>query len=92
MTDGVTINGVFVAFDDDKPRERMSSEAVKPRVEKRMARIDALTPEQRLVVHEYGWNLVDAFLQHGVKSPRAMRALINAVTHNCINRADRADD
>lgn len=71
-------------------RERKSSEEVKDRVERHMARIDALTPEQRMVVHEYGWNLVDTFLRHGIENPKAMRALINAVTFNAIDRKDRA--
>jgi hypothetical protein len=70
--------------------QRMSSEDVKPRVEKRMARIDSLTPEQRMVIHEYGWNLVDTFLNHGVTSPRAMRALINAIRELAVDRVDRA--
>lgn len=91
MTQGVTIGGVFVSFDDET-RERRASEQVKPKVEKRMARIDALTPEQRLVVHEHGWNLVQTFLEHGVKSPRSMRALINAVTANTIDRMYRGLD
>lgn len=76
-------------FTDTHRAPRKTAEDVKDKVEKRMARIDRLTPEQRMVVHEYGWNLVQTFLQHGVKHPRSMRALINSVTHNCINRMDR---
>jgi hypothetical protein len=71
------------------PRQRKSSEEVKERVERRMAEIDSLTPEQRLVVHEYGWNLVKTFFQHGVTSPRSMRGLINAVIEMAIDRKDR---
>lgn len=92
---GVQIGNTFVAFDDDGyyvPRaERMTAEQVKPRVERRMARIDALTREQRMVVHEHGWCLVQTFLDHGVTSPRSMRALINAVTSAAVDRKDRAD-
>lgn len=72
-------------------RERRQAEEIKPKVERRMAAIDALTPEQRMVVHEHGWNLVRTFLDHGVTNPRSMRGLINAVMHNCINRCDRPE-
>lgn len=89
MVESIKIGSTTVVFDDDGgyvPRERRSSEEVKPRVERRMARIDKLTPEQRMVVHEHGWNLVETFLTHGVTSPRSMRALINAVKANVVDR------
>lgn len=57
-----------------------------------MAVIDGLSREQRMVVHEHGWCLVKTFLDHGVTSPRSMRALINAVIHNVIDRKDRPSD
>jgi hypothetical protein len=78
------------AAEEPRPvRERMTSEEVKPRVERRMAEIDALTPEQRMVIHEYGWGLVRTFLDHGVTKPRSMRALINAVTEHVVDRQFR---
>jgi hypothetical protein len=94
MKDGVNIGGVFIEFNDDEPlpRQRKTTEEVRPKIERRMARIDALTPEQRLVVHEHGWNIVSTFMEHGVTSPRSMRSLINAVVANCVDRKDRLDD
>ncbi len=91
MKEGVSIGGIFIPFNDG-PRPRRTSDEVKPKVERRMARIDALTREQRLVVHEYGWNLVDALIQNGVTSPTRMRSIINAVTHNCVDRMYRSND
>ena len=88
MADGVNIGGVFIEFNDEA-RPRRSSEEVKPKVEKRMAKIDAMTPEQRLVVHEYGWCLVNVFMMHGISKPKTMRALINAVTEAAVDRKDR---
>lgn len=88
MADGVNIGGIFIEFNDE-PRQRRTAEEVKPKVEKRMARIDSLTREQRMVVHEYGWCLVSTFIQHGISSPKTMRALINAVTDACVDRKDR---
>ena len=67
----------------------MSSEEVKPRVERRMARIDALTPQQRALVHEHGWNLIDTFMSHGVTSPKSIKALINAVKNAAVDRMYR---
>lgn len=72
-----------------RTRERMTAEEAKPRVERRMAQIDSLTPEQRLVVHEYGWALVRTFLDHGVTKPKSMRGLINAVTEYHVDRQFR---
>lgn len=73
----------------EPPRERMTSEQAKPRVERRMAQIDSLTPDQRAVVHEYGWNLVDILIRHGVTKPKHMRAIINAVTQAAVDRCYR---
>lgn len=73
----------------EAPRERMTSEQVKPRVERRMRQIDSLTREQRLVVHEYGWQLVDTLMRHGVTGAKDMRAIINAVTDAAVDRVYR---
>lgn len=45
----------------------------------RMARIDGLTPELRALVHEYGFNVVQQFMQSGVTSARAIRHLVESV-------------
>lgn len=62
--------------------ERRTGEDVKARVERRMATIDALTREQRMAVHDLGWNLVQTLMVHGVTSPKSMRAIVNAVLAN----------
>jgi len=46
---------------------------------RRMARIDALSPDIRELVHEYGFNIVNGFLDHGVVKPRAIRHLVETV-------------
>jgi hypothetical protein len=58
---------------------RLTGEEVKERVERRMAVIDSLTPEQRLVVHEFGWRLVKTMIECGVTKPKLMRRIINDV-------------
>jgi hypothetical protein len=45
----------------------------------RMDRVDNFPPEVRALVHEYGLNVVGAFLQCGVTSPRQIRHLVNTV-------------
>lgn len=47
----------------------------------RMAKIDALSPDLRALVHEEGWHVIDAFLQHGVKRAKSIRHLITVVRH-----------
>lgn len=42
----------------------------------RMARVDAMDPELREVVHDFGLTVVDAFLQQNIKSSRIIRHLI----------------
>lgn len=58
---------------------RRTGEQVKEKVERRMSRIDALTPELRAVVHEYGWRLVSDFMDRGVTKPRDIVSLIKIV-------------
>lgn len=43
----------------------------------RMDSIDAMAPELRALVHEYGLNVVKAFLDLGVAKPKHIRHLIN---------------
>jgi hypothetical protein len=60
----------------------MSSEEVKPRVERRMALIDSQPPAIRALVHEYGWNVVKAFLDAGVTKPNQIKHCIHVVRHD----------
>lgn len=62
--------------------ERMSSEAVKPRVERRMAVIDSQPPAIRALVHEYGWNVIKSFLDAGVTKPNQIKHCIHVVRHD----------
>jgi hypothetical protein len=45
----------------------------------RMAAIDALTPGQRECVHEYGFNVVRAFMDIGIEKPKHIRHLVETV-------------
>lgn len=45
----------------------------------RMARVDALSPELRALVHEYGYNIVDNFIRLGVPKPKHIRHLVEMV-------------
>lgn len=49
---------------------------IRKRRAKRMDHVDTMTPELRALVHEYGYCVVKAFLDHGVKRPVAIRHLI----------------
>lgn len=44
-----------------------------------MAAVDALKPEHRALVHEYGLACVDALLQAGVTKPGQMRQIIGTI-------------
>lgn len=46
------------------------------RAQKRMARVDAMAPETRELVYEFGLEVVQEFLNHGVRSARSIRHLI----------------
>lgn len=50
-------------------------------IQERQASVDKLDPEQRAVVHEYGWGIVSGFLQVGIKKPKQMRHLIRLIQH-----------
>lgn len=58
---------------------RMNNEEVKPRVERRMAIIDAQSPPIRAMVHEYGWGVIKAFLDAGAKEPNLIKHCIYLV-------------
>lgn len=45
----------------------------------RMTRIDDMPPDLRALVHEYGFYIVDNFMQCGVTRPRQIRHLVEAV-------------
>ncbi len=51
----------------------------KDRVAARMNRVDAMNPDVRKVVHDYGLTIVDAFLQLGITEARHMRHLITTI-------------
>jgi len=46
------------------------------RCRKRMEQINALPPELRTLVHEFGWTIIKAFLDCGVRNHRHIRHLI----------------
>lgn len=58
---------------------RRSAEEVREKVVRRMAEIDALTAEQRKVVHVYGWRIVKDFMAAGVRNPKTIDNLVRAV-------------
>lgn len=45
----------------------------------RMKQIDRMPPELRELVHEYGLNIVRAFLDIGVSKPKHIRHLVESV-------------
>lgn len=54
-------------------------EFIDGRRKERMRQIDNLTPELRILVHDYGWNCVRAFLDCGVVRPKRIRHLVETV-------------
>lgn len=51
------------------------------RAAKRMQRVDAMPPPLRAVVYEYGLEIVQQFLDVGVKTPSHIKLLIDTVLH-----------
>lgn len=45
----------------------------------RMAQVDALSPEHRALVHEYGYATVKTLLDLGVKKPRQIRHVVETI-------------
>ena len=54
-------------------------EADQKRRATRMARVDAMSPEIRACVHEYGLTIVDAMLDLGIKKAKHIRHLVDTV-------------
>jgi hypothetical protein len=54
-------------------------EAHQKRRATRMARVDAMSPEIRACVHEYGLTIVDAMLDLGIKKAKHIRHLVDTV-------------
>lgn len=57
----------------------VSPEAVQARRQARMRSIDAMPTELRQLVYEYGYAVVLAFLDCGVRKPRHIRHLVERV-------------
>jgi hypothetical protein len=45
----------------------------------RMDEIDRLSPALRECVHDYGWHVVNTFLQMGIRKPSKLRHLVETV-------------
>lgn len=48
---------------------------------RKMAAIDALSPEMRACVHEVGWGLVKEFMECGVHDPKVIIRLTKVVMY-----------
>ncbi len=55
------------------------------RIQSRMAEIDALAPPIRALVHEYGYSVVKAFLDHKITKANAIKHLIETVQAGSYN-------
>ena len=62
----------------DLPQEEFDA-VIDGRRKARMDRIDALTPGQRHLVHEYGFTVVNAFMLLGVTKVKHIRHLVEVV-------------
>lgn len=60
-------------------RDEAASAEDQSRRRRRMERIDAMTPDIRACVHEYGLTIVDACLQAGVQKGRQIRHIVETV-------------
>lgn len=54
-------------------------EIVSRRMQHRMSQIDNLPSDVRACVHEYGWTVVRALLDVGVKKPKQIRHIVETV-------------
>jgi len=54
-------------------------ENVDRRRQARMAKVDAMPANLRELVHDYGLNVVGAFIQCGVDNPRRIKHLVETV-------------
>lgn len=64
---------------DAKGNPEKFQEIVDRKRSARMREIDALPPELRACVHDYGWTVVFAFMQGGVQKPKRIRHLVETV-------------
>ena len=45
----------------------------------RMERVDQFDPETRALIHQYGFNVVNSFVQCGVTKPRHIKHLVERI-------------
>lgn len=68
---------------DPNPSRKDNSPEFLARVERRrlnrMQSVDRLAPEMRKVVHDYGLNVVQAFIDNGIVRPNIIRHLVETV-------------
>jgi len=55
--------------------------AIAERAAKRLARVDAMPRELRLIVYEYGLEIVQEFINCGVTVPSKIKHLVDTVRH-----------
>lgn len=65
----MTWRGDTETFEEMKDRKRKA----------RMSRVDDMPPASRELVHEYGLNVVNGFMENGVVKPNKIRHLIELV-------------
>ncbi len=68
----------------------MDEDAIK-RVQARMAKVDAMPPPLRALVHDHGLTIIQAFLDHGITRPRTIRHIIQVVQRGSYEIGDRTD-
>jgi hypothetical protein len=74
----MSVSTEFLKALDERGHEG-AQEIVDRRRSARMAQIDRLAPDVRQCVHDYGWNVVNAFLLLGITKARHMRHLVETV-------------
>ena len=67
------------ALKNARGNDREFQAIVDKRRRDRMSKIDGLPPDMRALVHEYGFNVVQAFLDLGVTKSRHIRHLVETV-------------
>jgi hypothetical protein len=63
--------------------------ATAERARKRMARVDEMSPDLRAIVYEHGLEVVQEFLNCGVKFPKTIKHLIDTVLHHDLPNGQR---
>jgi hypothetical protein len=58
-------------------------------IRKRQREIDNLPPETRALVHEFGWGIVSAFLDVGIKKPSIIRHLVETTMRGAYETRER---